>query len=154
MFKYLSIKKEILFLLNNDDDDNEDDAYNNKSWAKVDLTGQIILCQKNKPNISFLFNNNYDIQYEGYNDSNEFHYLKGFNQDKYFIYLSGNHFNGEDSYDAYKHQEFNISIYLTKNFTKVYDKVFYYLDEFKKISDLYFVDEDNIYYYDMKKNEI
>jgi len=150
MFKYLSIKKEILLLMNNIKD------YNNNisSWAKVDLAGIIILWQKIKPNISFIINDTCGIWCDGYNNSSEFHYLSGFNQDNNFIYLSGHHSSEEDSYEAYEDKDFNIYIFLTKNFKKVYGKKFYYLDEFKKISDLCFIDDCNIYYYDVTINKI
>jgi len=147
IFKFLSIKKEILFLMEN---------YNN-GWAKVDLTGQIIFYEKNKPNISFTFKK-FDVDdsciCDGYNDSNYFHYLSGFNQDKYFIYLYGYYLSSADPYDDYEIEEYNISIYLTENLVSVYENEFYSFYDFKKICDLYFADDSNIYYYDVKEKEI
>ena len=64
---------------------------NNESsgWAKVDLSGQIISFEIDKPKISFEFNQfrlkYYDLN--AYKNSSWFYYLSGFNQDKYFIYL-------------------------------------------------------------------
>ena len=147
IFKFLSIKKEIVFLMNG----------TNEGWAKVDLTGQIIFYEKNKPNISYAFNkyNGYDsYECDAYDHSSYFHYLSGFNQDKYFIYLFGYYLSSGDPYDDYEIEEYKISIYLTENLTSLYENDFGSFYDFKKISDLYFADDSIIYYYDVKENEI
>jgi hypothetical protein len=149
IFKFLSIKKEILFLMNNGIND---------GWARVDLTGQIIFYEKKKPNISFVFKifdrDDYYNICDAYNDSNYFYYLSGFNQDKYFIYLFGYYLSSGDPYDDYEIEEYSISIFLTENLFQVYDKDFHSFYDFKKISDLYFADDSDIYYYDVKENEM
>ena len=147
IFKFLSIKKEILFLMNGI----------NNGWAKVDLTGQIIFYEKNKPNVSFAFKKfgEYDINIcDAYNSSNYFHYLSGFNQDKYFIYSFGYYLSSGDPYDDYEIEENSITIFLTENLTSLYETDFQGLYDFKKISDLYFADDSSIYYYDVKENKI
>lgn len=131
---------------------------NKDEWARVDLTGQIIFYKKNKPNIYFTSNkineNVVDFESDGYNDSNYFYYLNGFNQDKYFVYLYGYYLSSGDPYDDYEIEEYNVSIYQTENLSSVYENGFHYFKGTKKISDLYFAFEENIYYYDVKENVI